>query len=187
MIVTASEWENFIALRAHHAAQEDIAILAELILQALNECEPQLLNGGEWHLPYGDRIDQTRLEETFAYLSELTAQNELIIPTSIEELRLMIIVARCARISYLNHENRDDYLADVALFSRLFREGHWSPFEHVARAIPKETYRLYYHATPEYIEYGWKANFRGWEQLRTLTPRNVENRPEPRLKPIQID
>jgi len=51
VICTASEYENFFALRAHPQAEIHIADLAEKMLIAYNESEPKLLKGGEYHIP----------------------------------------------------------------------------------------------------------------------------------------
>ena len=75
-----------------------------------------------------------------------------------ERLR-KISVGRCARTSYVNQDgvrNPDD---DVALHDRLLSTpesgdpGHWSPFEHVAQALP----------FPKPC-----GNFRGWVQYRKM-------------------
>ena len=65
--------------------------------------------------------------------------------------------ARCARVSYLNFEGKDDYLADVKLHDRLSKLGHWSPFEHCATAMSES----YYASDLE-----WSGNFKGFIQYR---------------------
>jgi thymidylate synthase ThyX len=61
--------------------------------------------------------------------------------------------ARCARVSYLNHDGsnpdpeKDDDLAD-----RLYEEGHMSPFEHQAAPMPGERH----------------ANLNGWTSYRSM-------------------
>ena len=70
---------------------------------------------------------------------------------SLNQVALMIRVAHCARVSYLNFEGNDDYEADVKLYDRLSSMGHWSPFEHCAKALPA--------SEPS-------GNFKGWLQLR---------------------
>jgi hypothetical protein len=64
-----------------------------------------------------------------------------------------ISVARCARISYLTHNGVRDPQEDLRLYNQLATSGHWSAFEHVARAIGA---RL---ALPS-------GNFVGWIQYR---------------------
>ena len=61
-------------------------------------------------------------------------------------------VARCARVSYLNHEGQLDFGKDIELHDTLLASKHSSAFEHVA--------------TPE-VTNGYCANFKGWEQYRS--------------------
>jgi hypothetical protein len=66
-----------------------------------------------------------------------------------------ISAGRCARVSYLNHDNVRAPKDDIALAERLAGQnpGHWSPFEHVAMAQnDRERNR----------------NFRGFTQLRAV-------------------
>ena len=53
------------------------------------------------------------------------------------EVKRKISVARCARVSYLTHDGVRNTEKDLELYTRLTNgsgTGHWSPFEHVARA-----------------------------------------------------
>jgi hypothetical protein len=65
---------------------------------------------------------------------------------------MKISVARCARVSYLNHDGKRDVQSEFELFERLLNADppHLSPFEHVA--CPSEK-----------IE---KGNFGYWKQFR---------------------
>lgn len=117
-------WQNFFALRAHEAAEIHIQKAAYMMLDAYNESTPKRLEWGKWHIPFGDTFDDMRL-------TDLGIKLRLNNPT----LKLMISTARCARVSYLNFEGKDDYEADVNLYNILSEQGHWSPFEHCAAAI----------------------------------------------------
>jgi hypothetical protein len=57
IIASATELENFFALRHHEDAQPEIRRLAELTLDIYNASEPKKLKEGEWHVPFGDKID----------------------------------------------------------------------------------------------------------------------------------
>src|SRR3989344_666886 len=81
VIVSSTEWSNFFKLRVSDAAQNEIHIIAELMLDAMNHSKPALLQPGEWHLPFGDRFDQDRLNQAFQELHDTDLQVE-----SIEEL-----------------------------------------------------------------------------------------------------
>jgi thymidylate synthase ThyX len=52
VVVTATEWANFFALRRHEDAQPEIKALADAIYAAMEASQPNILDEGEWHLPY---------------------------------------------------------------------------------------------------------------------------------------
>jgi thymidylate synthase ThyX len=133
-LVSATEWSGFMAQRLSPSAQADIRLVAQQIDQALNNSTPMLIDRGGWHLPYVTEQDGEDIDRLQA-----------------------LSVARCARVSYLQHDGQRDADKDLALFDRLREGGHWSPFEHVARAEPDDD--------PRWVAL---ANFRGWEQLRGI-------------------
>jgi hypothetical protein len=196
VIVTASEFENFFALRAHPAAEIHIADLAEKMLQAYNESTPVQLKAGEWHIPFGDQFDDNRLKEIIYKPLQGWPEGscfEIDLKEAINDLKLKVSVARCARISYLNFEGKDDYEADIALYERLKTSGHFSPFEHCARAMTLYEYSSHVSGELEYIHTGcctnttivkeggegWCGNFRGFIQLRKTIA--GENRTDTRV------
>lgn len=158
-IVTGTDWENFFALRAHKDAEIHIADLAYKMLEALNVSKPNLLQTGEWHIPFGDKFDEERLvKEAIIFLGANSGWSGAPKPKDIKHYILnyliqKIAVARCARVSYLNFEGKDDYKSDVTLCNRLAMQGHMSPFEHVAQCMHNDSY------------YG---NFQGWKQYRKI-------------------
>lgn len=173
VIATATEWENFFALRAHPAAEIHIAKLAEVMLEAYNTSTPKLLKAGEWHIPFGKNIDEDKLGN---YLTKNDINFEWDQPGEREILnaaKIKIATARCARVSYINYEGKDDYAADVKLFDTLSSLGHWSPFEHCARAQGNDEYNLPHGKKRE-------GNFKGWTQLRKLF--EGENKSDARVK-----
>jgi thymidylate synthase ThyX len=117
VILTATEWSNFFALRTHEDAQPELKHIADLMLQEYRSGTPRDLSIGEWHTP-------------------LTLPDEdASLPL---EMRLKISVARSARVSYLTHDGTRDHAKDVELYERLLgggANGHWSPFEHVATPL----------------------------------------------------
>jgi thymidylate synthase ThyX len=117
-IVSATDWENFFALRAHPDAQPEIRITAENMRDAIDDSQPQAVNEGEFHLP-------------------LIQEDELDMPLA--EL-VKISVGRCARVSYLTHEGVRDPQKDIQLYERLATSGHMSPMEHVATPMSAEEY-----------------------------------------------
>lgn len=134
IILSGTEFENFFALRAHPDAQPEFQQLANQMLEEYNKSIPKKLNVGEWHIPFGDKIDEGRL------ISINNSKYDIESPSwhkGINELKIKIAVARCARISYFNFEGKDDYEADIKLCDRLFGNTpkHLSPTEHVAQAL----------------------------------------------------
>ena len=51
-LVTATNFDNFFNLRCHSDSQPEIKQLADLMYQAMQESEPEVLYAGEWHTPY---------------------------------------------------------------------------------------------------------------------------------------
>jgi len=205
VIVTGTEWENFFALRNHQAADIHIQELAKKMLAAYNDSTPKNLKPGEWHIPFGDRIDEDRLVREL----ELDYQPYEDGTTDVDHAKIQIATARCARVSYVNFEGKDDYLADVKLYRDLLIGGHMSPFEHCAKAMTRDEWlrwtisypysedkfdllkeeigdQILIHETSKpdskpikIIEPGWCGNFRGFVQLRKTF--NNENRKDPRV------
>lgn len=118
VIVSATEWMNFFALRDHPDAQPEIARIAHLMREAYNASQPDVLNAGEWHTPMVDADEASWLRE------------RNLDPRAVS-------VGRCARVSYLTHHGTRDPYEDVKLHNKLksSNPGHWSPFEHVAQAL----------------------------------------------------
>jgi len=166
-IITGTEWENFFALRAHNDAEIHIQELAYRMLDEYNAHTPMQLKAGEWHIPFGDKIDVQRMIDGEAFSNEhdgfafgLSGDIEYYI----EKFKVKIATARCARVSYLNFEGKDDYEADIKLHDRLISSGHFSPTEHCAMAMDNSE---------------WYGNFRGWKQYRKFL--NNENRKDSRV------
>lgn len=87
------------------------------------------------------------------------------------QIMLKIATARCARISYetLGDNPKIDYEADIRLHDMLVESGHWSPFEHVARAMNDEEYHNHHNGNlANNNGIGWCRNFRGFIQYRAL-------------------
>lgn len=125
-IISATEWENFFALRCHPDAQPELQKIAYMMQELYNNNTPVIrLN----HLPLVDENDLGILMHNNYHLHELRK----------------ISTGRCARVSYLTHDGKRDPQADIDLHDRLSVSGHWSPFEHVATAQnePKQSGNFY--------------------------------------------
>lgn len=142
-IVTASEWDNFFELRDHPDAEPNIQLLARMMKQAMSESTPRLRLHGEWHLPYIS--PEERVKHINTTLCRLSA-------------------ARCARVSYLNHDgSAPDQAKDLELYERLVggRPMHASPIEH--------------QAMPGTYQNQFSGNFRGWHQFRKIIEAEMAN------------
>jgi len=237
VIVTATEWENFFALRCpkyihktgnevneyrnwkdlishleslseeyidnwknesvlqrllHSKGQAEIHMmaLAEVMWDAYNESTPRLLKAGEWHIPFGDKIDNDYI---CIDLLGWDKYRKDIADTKINEYKIAISTAMCARVSYttIGEENKKaNYSKDVDLHDKLAASGHMSPFEHCARAMSNNEYynhingvvecnRNQLYGDEEKIQqisiidkqsFGWSGNFRGFVQYRKMIP-----------------
>jgi thymidylate synthase ThyX len=148
IILSGTDFENFFALRAHPDAQPEFQALAYKMLELYNNGTPKQLKTGEWHIPLGDRIDEERLIECCVKLAKPSSE-------WLNEHKIKVAIARCARVSYWNFEGRDDYQKDIETCDKLFGSvpRHLSPAEHVAQALDSE----------EYI-----GNFCGFKQFRKI-------------------
>ena len=142
VVCTATDFNNFFALRYHPAAQPEICELAKQMWELYTNNTPKPLLDGEWHLPFCDEFDK---------------KNDSI------KMSIVKSVARCARVSYLNHDGAiSTYEQDLQLYDRLLGSFpiHASPSEHQAMAISDANVR--------------SGNFYGWIQYRkTLKNENV--------------
>jgi thymidylate synthase ThyX len=115
---TDDGWANFFAQRATRnspLAQPELRAVVDLMLDLYESNEPSFINYGEWTTPYtypGEEFDTT-------------------------EDRMEISVARCARVSYLNHDGVRDLEADFKLYNDLVsaKPMHAAPLEFVATPL----------------------------------------------------
>ena len=161
VIVTATNFANFFALRDHEDAQPEIRELAVAMKKAIEESTPQLLGIGEWHLPYLDAED---FKNIYVHLKENNITRHDPAQHQIWMMACAVSAARCARVSYLTHDGeRPTLQKDLELYRHLVNANppHMSPCEH--------------QATPDIHDAceGWhrldlQANFSGWVQFRHL-------------------
>lgn len=146
VILSGTEFKNFFALRAHPDAQPEIRTLAEKMLHEYNLNTPVELKDGEWHIPFVEDISDKKLYSISAALNKDEG-----------DVKKLISIARCARVSYLNFDGTSNPMKDVALCERLFGSvpKHLSPTEHVAQA--KDSREFF-------------GNFRGFKQYRKFIP-----------------
>jgi len=124
VLVSATEWENFLALRDHPDAEPHIRKLAQEIRKELErEDNIQTLQPSEWHLPFVTPTDPKEPAD------KLTG------PELAKAIKLS--VACCASTSYKTVDGFD-MTGERAekIFDKLVRSEpiHASPLEHVAQA-----------------------------------------------------
>nr|DAH04173.1 MAG TPA: Hint (Hedgehog/Intein) domain C-terminal region [Caudoviricetes sp.] len=118
VIVTATEWDNFFKLRLARDADPEIQDLAKAIKLSMDNAAEYIYVNAlcDCTLPYVN-IDEIE---------------------AIEDRRMLKLIsaARCARVSYLNHDgSAPDILKDLKLAKHLIESGHMTPFEHQCRGI----------------------------------------------------
>lgn len=154
VVVTATEFDNFFALRDHAAAQPELADVAGKAHRLWLKSEPNQLLAGSFHLPYVAGYDA---EECFREYSL--------------DGVCRVSIGRCAAVSYLNQDKRDPP-ADIARADKLSAAGHMSPFEHVAQALTADEWKVYARTACEL----WVrdrvpvGNLWGWRQYRKELP-----------------
>ena len=58
----------------------------------------------------------------------------------LQQAKVEIATARCARLSYMTFDGIIDYEKDIKLHDSLLESHHMSPFEHCARAMSTDEY-----------------------------------------------
>ena len=145
------------------AAEIHIQALAEAMWDEYNKSKPNQLFDGDWHIPFGDKIDVEKLKEL-----ENKYQTK-----DRTRLAIKVCVARCARLSYATHDGKIDYEKDIALHDQLLAAKHASPFEHCCRVLTEEEYntlgKMVLNPKNGYVfENGWVDNFKGFISYRRI-------------------
>lgn len=149
-VVTSTEWDNWFSLRAHEDAQPEIHELALRMREAMENSIPEILEIGQWHLPYINDIDRLTLDD---------------------KILRKVSAARCCRVSYLKHDGSSpDISDDLALFERLAGSVplHASPLEH--QATP-DSYAQY--VDGHFDNYDEWGNFKEWRQHRKMWEKEI--------------
>lgn len=142
VIVTATEWDNFFALRDHPDAQPEIRALAQAMKSAISDatCVTRSTNfhyTDAWHLPYITQEEREIFHDVPLLLAKMSA-------------------ARCARVSYMTHDGQKPSVEqDLQLFNKLAGSEpmHASPLEHQAYSPSDSCYYI-------------PSNLRNWVQFR---------------------
>lgn len=115
VLVTATEWDNFFALRDHPDAQPEMQRLAQVIRGAMAGSEPKWKNAYMWHKPYVSLEDYSHQCDT-----------------------RVVSAARCASVSYKTVDGKPMTVdRAISIYDNLTGDPlHASPFEHIARPDP---------------------------------------------------
>ena len=151
-VVTSSAWDNFFHLRCHEAADPHLRRIARLMYLHYRDSRPQHLRPGQWHLPFWTG-------EPLEWLPDGNALGDL----KPEEVPLAIrhSAARCAWVSYANHDRDAGPEAHEATYTKLI-EGtpkHAGPIEHQGTPMPLGWEQRHPHL---------RSNLPGWLQARKL-------------------
>ena len=162
VIVTATDFANFLALRDHPDAQPEIRELARVMKEAMTASTPQVLKEGDWHLPYLDAEDFSNIYE---YLKKGRIIRDEPSGVDTRMMACAISAARCARVSYLTHDGeRPTIEKDMELYHHLVHANppHMSPCEH--QASPDK----WSPGLADWARADQHGNFTGWIQFRHL-------------------
>lgn len=177
--ITDLEWLQINSSQAEIHMQA----LAEAMWDAMNESTPKELKAGEWHIPFGDQMDEDKIETLLRgpYRASYVRKEG-----DVQQAKIEIAIARCARLSYMTFDGEIDYEKDLKLYDTLLKSHHMSPFEHCAKAMSDSEYQSYIKGKltelnpdrdfnenieieePLHEEKGWCRNFKGFIQYRHL-------------------
>lgn len=171
--------QSFKSWQSINTSQAEIHIqaLAEAMWDAMNESTPKKLQVGEWHIPFGDKI------EGLMYSFKDTSGNTWTLRYNRlfdgNGFAIKVATARCARLSYMTFDGEIDYEKDIKLHDSLLESHHMSPFEHCARAMSDEEYQFFIKGRVKNFDlssipegdasiFGWCRNFKGFKSYRQI-------------------
>jgi hypothetical protein len=189
VIMTATEWENFLALRCPDGDNPDVTFPAQLEMQefalcvrnALRDSQPKELEEASWHAPYFDWDDE------FELLRGLLGGAAVPVNEAINGA-LLVSARRCARVSFVKQDDVEELLVSYDKGVLLADMGHYSPMEHQVRPIthldlkreemaprihvPMDLFRDHRTVNIKKIPLDrcWSGNLRGVIQFRKLLP-----------------
>jgi hypothetical protein len=166
-IITGTDWENFFALRMDANAQPEFQVLAGMMREAMDTNAPWVVNEGEWHLPMTPDFPMDTFDGNW-------------------EPWKLTSAGRCARVSFDTHERIEDPQDGIQRAKRLKGNGHYSPFEVIARPFNADEWNAAENARGQYFDdcqqlgykfddnyadsFFYRGNLRGWVQMRKEIP-----------------
>ncbi len=129
-LITSTDWDNFLWLREHGAAEPHLQDLAALVHAALTNAEVQHIDYDEWHMPYITDEDCYDIEQMFGISEEF------------QQALLKLSAARSARISYKPFDGDSSYEREFERYNMLVTSDrvHASPTEHQAKPDHVKTF-----------------------------------------------
>lgn len=180
-LVTATSYDNFFWLRYHADAQPEIGELAKCMYTAFvqNAGKAQVLEPGEWHVPY---VDYTK---TLGYTLPVDGDYENGYESLTLEEALKVSASCAAQVSF---RAADTSLEKALRIYDLLVESkpvHASPFE--SQATPMEVPDTKNFAGPSMKKVfgqegvthvdksgtAWSGNYQGWAQHRQMIPEST--------------
>jgi hypothetical protein len=152
VLISSTKWDNFLWLRDHKDAEPHFQDLAAMFREALENASVEILQPGEWHLPYVTVFEKK-------------------LPLATQQ---MLSVARCARISYQPFDGDASIEKEIQRYNLLVGSTplHASPAEHQATPDGKAPIGLTDVWDWEHPELS--GNFdAGWIQYRKTLPGEV--------------
>lgn len=164
VLLSSTKWDNFYKLRIHKDAEPHFHDLARMMKKAIENYRQdglvQELGYDEWHTPY---IQDGDHEKILAYFHEKKDATHTPTKKQIQDIKIKLSVARCARISYTPFNGNASIESELKRYALLVGSSpiHASPAEH--------------QATPTIsLETNKSGNFDfGWLQYRKVIEENV--------------
>ncbi|MBG23752.1 MAG: hypothetical protein CMF22_10555 [Idiomarinaceae bacterium] len=178
VVCTATEFDNWFWLRDHEDAQPEIAELARCMSVAMEQSFIDILDPGQWHLPYVSSMSDA--EGNIDYYIDMNGET---VRLSLDEA-LKVSASCCAQISYRLLDNSLDKALKIYDMLVTSEPVHASPFEHQATPISYDEEckydKTWWNGWQEGITHQdkdgnfWSGNFNGWIQYRQLIPNNAK-------------
>ena len=176
VVVTATEWDNFFWLRDDpDVAQPEIVDLARQMKDRMDNSTPQLLQPGQWHLPYVNSVVSNggMGQNIMVYYVRSEGAADIV---DLETAK-KVSAGCCAAVSYRNNPTIEKCLE---IWDKLFSgpKPHLSPVEHQATPmlLPNQYSEISNLQSPKTWQIGithsdrggnlWSGNLRGFIQLR---------------------
>jgi thymidylate synthase ThyX len=189
VVCTATEYDNFFYLRYHADAQPEIAELARVMWEAMQQSKPELLYPGEWHTPFVNH-ERDKDGNLHYFVEEISRDDDQSWGMKYEkyltlEEALKISSSCSAQVSYRKADTSLEKA--LSIYDKLItmKPCHASPLEHQATPMDMHTWEFEsYESGADWDEGAthcdkngklWSGNFKQWVQYRQLIPDNVCN------------